>query len=237
MSEARRGLLRESVREIIVVVASILIAFALDASWDSSIERRQERDLLEGLLVEFRENQEQLALRISNHERLAAGSREVARLLQDAGASTVTVPDTLLITLMITPTFDPRLGTLEEAQNAGRTNLIRNSELRAALSSWSGQWRDVSEEEQLSGGLVDREFFPAVGRSVSLAHLMGEGSSWINGEPSQRLAGGATAVPVTPGLINFAGQRAQRSRRAAIELADLQTYLLRVIELLEAEVD
>lgn len=236
MTDRPRHLLRESARETVVVVASILIAFSLDAWWDSAVERRQEDELLVNLLDEFRGNEPQLALRISNHERLSSGSGALAGMLQRAGPELVTVPDSLLITLLITPTFDPTLGTLEEAQNSGRTSLIQNAELRRLLSSWSGQARDVREEEQLSLQLVQREFYPSLGRLVVLADLMAEGGSWVEGTPSERLRSGSTAVPASPPLINFAAQRAQRSRRAALELADLRAHMDAIIKLLEHEV-
>ncbi len=81
MTERPRSVLRQSAREMVVVVTSILIAFGLDAWWDSTIERRQEHDLLSSLLTEFRSNEAQLADRISNHQRLAANAAALADLL------------------------------------------------------------------------------------------------------------------------------------------------------------
>ena len=75
MTERPRSVLWKSAREMVVVVTSILIAFGLDAWWDSMIERCQELVLLSSLLTEFRSNEAPLALRINNHERLAATSR------------------------------------------------------------------------------------------------------------------------------------------------------------------
>ena len=232
MTDARRGILRESIREIVVVVASILIAFALDAWWDSAVERDQERALLAGLLTEFEQNRPRLDVRIDNHERLAAGQHALAALLDAAGADSATVPDSLLITLFVTPTFDPTLGTLDEAQSSGRTRLIRNDELRRRLRGWQGLWLDAREEEQLSLQLVQDELYPVLARHVRLNRLMDEGGPWINGTPTETLRASSTTVPVTPALLNFAKQRGVRSHRAARELRALRAELDSIVVIL-----
>ncbi|MDX1396175.1 MAG: hypothetical protein R3195_17475 [Gemmatimonadota bacterium] len=231
-----RGVLRESAREIVVVVLSILIAFALDAWWDESVERGREKELLAALLAEFEANREPLELRIDNHRRLGTGQDELADLLDASSAPSVTVPDSLLITLLITPTFDPTLGALEEAQSSGLTSLIRNPELRRRLRGWRGRWQDVREEEQLNLRLVQDELYPALASHTSLNALMGLGGPWMAGQRTDGLRSGSTTVPVTPALINFARQRAIRSGRAARELADLRAELDSIVTSLGQEV-
>lgn len=237
MAKANRGILRESIREIVVVVASILIAFALDAWWDSAVERDQERALLAGLQAEFEQNRAPLDERISNHERLAAGAHALAALLDAADGDSVTVPDSLLITLVVTPTFDPTLGTLEEAQSSGRTRLIRDGELRRRLRAWQGLWVDAREEEQWSLQLVQDELYPALARDVALNRLMDEGGPWISGTPTETLRASSTTVPVTAALVNFAKQRGVRSNRAARELRTLRAELDSIVVLLGGGVD
>ena len=84
--------------------------------------------------------------------------------------------------------------------------------------------------------LVLSELYPAVGRAVYLAHLMDEGSNWVEGNPSASLLASSTLVPVTPGFVNFSQQRSQRSGRAVGELIDLRTYFEEVIAILESEI-
>lgn len=237
MARANRGILRESIREIVVVVASILIAFALDAWWDSAVERDQERALLAGLRAEFEQNRAPLDERISNHERLAAGQHALAAVLDAADGDSVTVPDSLLITLLVTPTFDPTLGTLEEAQSSGRTRLIRDGGLRRRLRAWQGLWLDAREEEQWSLQLVQDELYPALARDVALNRLMDEGGPWISGTPTETLRASSTTVPVTAALVNFAKQRGVRSNRAARELRTLRAELDSIVVLLGGGVD
>ncbi len=236
MTKRPRSVLRESAREMVVVVLSILIAFSLDAWRDSTIERRQEQELLSSLLTEFRSNEEQLALRINNHQRLAANAGALADALAGSGATEATVPDSLLLSLFVSPTFDPTLGTLEEAQNSGRTGLIQNRELRALLGAWPGLLRDAREEERLAQELVQNGLFAALTGTVYIADLMTEGGAWLGGQPSETLRSSETSVPVTPALANFSRRREVRNRLAARELSELQTRLTDIVILLEAEI-
>ncbi len=236
MTERPRSVLRESAREMVVVVLSILIAFSLDAWRDSTIERRQEQELLSSLLTEFRSNEEQLALRINNHQRLAANAGALADALAGSGATEATVPDSLLLSLFVSPTFDPTLGTLEEAQNSGRTGLIQNRELRALLGAWPGLLRDAREEERLAQEMVQNDLYTVFAGTVYVADLMQEGGAWLAGRPSETLHGSERSVPVTPALANFSRQRWLRNNLAALELSGLLTHLGAIVLLLEAEV-
>ena len=236
MTERPRSVLRQSAREMVVVVTSILIAFGLDAWWDSTIERRREQDLLNSLLVEFRSNEAQLALRISNHQRLATNAAALVAALAGSGASQATVPDSLLLSLFVSPTFDPTLGALEEAQSSGRTGLIRSTDLRALLGGWPGSLRDAQEEERLAQELVQNGLFAALTGTVYVADLMTEGGAWLGGQPSETLRSSETSVPVTPALANFSRRREVRNRLAARELSELQTRLTDIVILLEAEI-
>ncbi len=236
MTERPRSVLRESAREMVVVVLSILIAFSLDAWRDSTIERRQEQELLSSLLTEFRSNEEQLALRINNHQRLAANAGALADALAGSGATEATVPDSLLLSLFVSPTFDPTLGTLEEAQNSGRTGLIQNRELRALLGAWPGLLRDAREEERLAQELVQNDLYTVLAGTVYVADLMQDSGGWVTGGQASEMPGSQRSVPTTPALANFSRQRWLRNNLAALELSGLLTHLGAIVLLLEAEV-
>ncbi len=236
MTEERRGWFRESLREMVVVVLSITIAFGVDAWWDARLERREERELLMNLLREFRDNERQLELRLENHQRLASAADELARRLSNARGRRTAVPDSLLLALFITPTFDPTLGTLEEAQSSGRTRLIRNAELRGRLGAWTGLWRDAREEEWLAMELVQNQLYPAIASTTDLSDVMERGGAWLAGQLPEDIGAAEREVSPTPALVNYAKNRWIRSRRARDELADLREALVKIIELLEADV-
>lgn len=235
MSDKGRGWFRESLREVVVVVLSILIAFGLDAWWDETLERRDERELLTNLVREFRDNESRLTVRLANHQQLAAAADELAGRLSSARGRRTAVPDSLLLSLLITPTFDPTLGTLEEAQSSGRTRLIRNAELRARLGAWTGLWRDAREEERLAWELVQDQMYPVIANTTDVSDLMELGGRWLTGQLPEDVGSAEREVSATPALVNYAKHRWVRSRRAVIELSELSEELRRIIELLEAE--
>ena len=69
--------------EMVVVVVSILIAFSLDAWWDRQMEQRQEREVMAGLLSEFREVEAQ----IEEERRFHAAVKETTLLLMELSLS------------------------------------------------------------------------------------------------------------------------------------------------------
>ena len=56
--------------EGLVIVASILAAFALDRWWESVRARREEQQVLQGLDAEFRTARDQLETSLALHERI-----------------------------------------------------------------------------------------------------------------------------------------------------------------------
>jgi len=74
----RRRILAEGV----VIVVSILLAFAIDAWWDETRERGREKTVLAGLRSEFEANRTRLMANLAEHEgtRAAAVSLKSARM-------------------------------------------------------------------------------------------------------------------------------------------------------------
>ena len=119
----RKGLVGRLLLEGVVIVGSILLAFALDTWWSNRRERADELAVLENLEQEFRSAGEQLDVYIALHQRIAHAiglTVEAAQVAIANGDSTIVVPDTALTLAFIGPTFDPRLGTLEGLLSAGR---------------------------------------------------------------------------------------------------------------------
>lgn len=128
---------RDAVRDIILIVVSILIAFALDAWWNDQLDRQRERAHLETLLAEFQ----------VNHDRIAGYLRQV----NDSFDSTLQVLALMgptpkgisadLLTSLINESFDvgtytPHGGAVAALLASGELSLIENRELSAMLSQW-----------------------------------------------------------------------------------------------------
>lgn len=159
----RREFARRLALEGLVIVASILAAFALDTWWDGVGERREEAAALESLHREFELARASVEFYRSIQARIHASVSATTDSLEAAlnrGASTVELPDTLLGWAYIPPTTSISLGTLEGLVASGRLSIISDPDLRAALGSWGSELEELNEEEvdlrALAYGDMDR---------------------------------------------------------------------------------
>lgn len=146
--------------EGLVIVASILAAFALDRWWESARARAEEQQVLEALDAEFRAAREQLETTRGLHQRILHSVKFVRGELDQAvrdGSPFVTLPDTALALLYIPPTTQLTLGTLDGLVGSARLGVIRNAELRSSLASWGGTLDELTEEEWASRQYVNTE--------------------------------------------------------------------------------
>jgi type II secretory pathway pseudopilin PulG len=155
----RERLLRLLV-EGLVIVASILAAFALDRWWESVRARREEQQVLQALDVEFRAARDQLEGTLALHQRILRSvelvREELDRAVRD-GSPFVVLPDTSLALLYIPPTTQLTLGTLDGLVGSARLGVIRNAELRSSLASWGSTLDELTEEEWSSRQYVNTE--------------------------------------------------------------------------------
>ena len=72
--------------EAIAIVASILLAFAIDAAWDERNERMEEKEVLRSLQLEFEANRDEAANVVLTHERALRYGAELMSLARDTKA-------------------------------------------------------------------------------------------------------------------------------------------------------
>jgi hypothetical protein len=144
-----------------VIVASILLAFAIDAWWDNVQEREEERQILIELRVEFEINQKILAQTAENHRRALNAMQNIVSLSK----SEITVEAESLGTLfrrsLSTPHYNPATGALAATIGSGRLSLIRNVELRNRLAGWNAVISDLVLDEQTRRDSVTHAIRPA----------------------------------------------------------------------------
>ncbi len=177
--------------EALVIVASILAAFALDRWWDARSDRVDERATLQALQSEFLAARAELDFRAAFHGRIVHSIRTTLGSVREAyaqGMSLATVPDTALGWAWITPTTQLALGTLDGLLATGRLSLLRDLELRAALSGWAGVLGELTEEEERALAHVDNQFDPALRRRMDI-------SRFVNNAQYTAQLDGATHAP------------------------------------------
>lgn len=123
--------------EAAAIVASILLAFAIDAWWDERQERAEEREVLESLHVEFEANRDEAAYVISFHGRVI---RSVAMLMEMREDEILTLPvkevEELLGSLGSPRTFDAVRGSVDALIGSGKLGILRDRELRESLTTF-----------------------------------------------------------------------------------------------------
>ena len=145
----RAGTLVTSAREVLLIVAGILIAFALDAWWD---ERKEQEEVLESLaavLNDLEASREELETVTTTNTAYKAAVALMLSLPRDGLEHS---PDTELIPLAAAIgrgglTFDPVVGSLQAMISGDRLYQIEDPALRAALAAWPA-WMDEIEEDQ-----------------------------------------------------------------------------------------
>jgi Family of unknown function (DUF6090) len=141
--------LRDSAREVILIVVGVMIAFGVDARWEDSRERREEVRILRSLQTEMVEN----GLRLKQVVGVRMSARDGAETLFDitgpgAQPQLSSVVDSLLaVTSTGVATYDPLTGSTDALILGGQLASISNDSLRLALASWPEQLRDLREDE------------------------------------------------------------------------------------------
>ena len=144
---ASRSDLQRSILNGAGIVLSILLAFAIDASWEARSEHQQEEALMEGLRQEFAVNLEGLDRMVAEFHRQDSllarffdmptpATEEEAR--REVGRFT--------LALLWADDFDPSMASLEMILSAGRLDLIFESELGALLWTWKRQFEDTQDD-------------------------------------------------------------------------------------------
>jgi hypothetical protein len=137
-----------SLREAIVVVFSILLAFALDSWWDGFQEGRQASTLAEAVVEELRANQTSLAASVERHRAIADAITEALRT-----GSTEAVHGTAVIAREI---WEPRTAALETLLSIQANSDLFESALRVQLGTVLEDWEEYRERELRAAGFRDR---------------------------------------------------------------------------------
>jgi hypothetical protein len=155
--ESRAKSARDLLVEAVLIVGSILLAFAIDAAWEGIGTDREEAELLSALLSDFQRNQTLLEVTAEQHRSHRAAALDFLSGAAPAGtAPTEPVDDATLITLVSWTTYDPALGSLQAAIGSGQLSLISDPTLRAELAMWMDLVEDLNETEVADKAHADR---------------------------------------------------------------------------------
>jgi len=119
--------------ELTVIITGILLALAADASWDYQQDRKQKREVIEALVIEFKKDAEELLedqslrlARLGSFKALTNFSNDLT-LPQKADA---------LQSLLGYRFYAPNHAILDDILSTGRLSLIRSDKIRELIMTF-----------------------------------------------------------------------------------------------------
>jgi len=132
---ARRAAIGKTLREGAVIIASVLIALAVDAWWGEREDRVREQAYLSTLVAELDSLRVALDTAISRDSLYLSDTKAVLEVLRDSQPPTPRTDSIASIFALNYSTFDPPTGTLRLLVTSDQSALILSEETRAALQA------------------------------------------------------------------------------------------------------
>jgi len=140
-----------------VIVASILLAFGIDAWWDERQERQFEQEALVGLQEEYRGHLDTSARHKSLHDEMVRAVLTLMKACERGYYESDEIPlDRALFLSRLPPTIDLGDGVAASLISSGRIEILSNRMLRHKITEWNSVL-DELVDGQLSSGLYIRE--------------------------------------------------------------------------------
>ena len=180
MAESRWGQIpwTRIAAEGLAIIASILIAFDIDASWERRGQGQDEQAILAGLSDEFLAIGDTLEA-WTERTRVKRDALALGLQVLESGPEEWTVQqlDSVLFALLNVADWDPRGGALQAVIASGRLELVSNPDLRRELAGWGGMVDDLIDNQHLMQSFVLGEVVPRLseagirlGRGWALGH-------------------------------------------------------------------
>jgi hypothetical protein len=232
--------------EAIVIVASILGAYALDNWNENRIDRNKELQILSQLTEDYESNLAQLEQKIALRNLIIQASQSILNAIDNP--QTIN-RDSLLVHLsylIIDPTFDPIDNDLIYS---GNIRLLSDKKLKRLLSSWSSDIIAVKEVEILwrqATNLEYRPFLIKVGLSRDVYDIFWKKvnhDKWLleKGFVSEVSIGKSNIAPDTMEILSYKELEGYASLSITLNLAAnqesiaLKKHINEIIKLLKQE--
>ena len=137
-----------------VIVASILLAFAIDASWDARLERKSAVAALQNLRIELADNITEVDSTLARDTRVLAG---LAELVETNPTALQAASDEELIGLMMAlggfVGIQPKSGALNALLFPDILQAVHDEQLRSDLAGLPQAWDEVREDGDMASDL------------------------------------------------------------------------------------
>jgi len=174
-------------REVVLIVSSILLAFAINAWWEGRGERAREREALEALAEDFAAADSILAMRVLAIDSGAVAAQAIIDLVgPHADVRQADSLAELIPRIIRRPTFEPPMGTLQALLGSGELRLIRNPRLKAVLASFPSELEGMRQTQGFGSEVVFTMLLPYLNARIPMLQygLMARGDSDFRGDPA-----------------------------------------------------
>ena len=125
--------------EAAAIVASILLAFAIDAWWEDRQIRIDEQQVLLGLGAEFVTNREVLSRELASHLKDLQSLEDILLLIEGGQSDDAkSIAMAALDEMQAPKTTDLGNGALDALLSSGRVEILTSRKLRTQLTAWEG---------------------------------------------------------------------------------------------------
>ena len=224
---------RDALRDIVIVVLSILIAFGLDAWWDHRSDRRDERESLEAVSHELTTALFLLDESGRSHQRVLDAATRLLAAVRSGPAQRSDLENDIADLLGV-ETFDPPTGSVEALLASGQIGLVRDDSIRTMLAAYPVWFADYAEEESLAREHHENHLFPYLRGRISLRNVA-VGDSLLPGVPPSELATNSAGLLTSLEFENLVTERAVNMRTVLKEAETLTTRIRALIESIESE--
>lgn len=225
--------------EATVIVASILLAFAIDAWWEERGERNAEVVLLERLRADYIEIQSALNLVESEHREARDACISFMNMPDGASVPATSEGDRMVaVVFLASRTFNPGSGAVVSFHSGEGARLVRNQSLADKLLAWSGLVEELQEEEaNLQKGVAER-WTPYIASRVNVGPYVFAFGDLMLGIPSQ-LSTPTSREPLTVDneFLNHVLDRFKWQQIALRDIEPVHTAVEEILTLLEEELN
>ncbi len=215
---------------------SILLAFGIEAWWSQRIEHQAELALLSDLRADFTANNDRLSEQLAFHQLLVNSAESfLSEIRARPAGSQVAIPDSVLASVLPSPTYDPLTATLDAALASGDIELIASPEVRESLADWRRVTADLRASELAVRDVVHNRIVPLLSQQVRLADGFENVVEWSVGDPTARAAlSGTQAVRITSQLEGAVALHLFNARFVARDLAQLSGLQHDILDAIDA---
>jgi hypothetical protein len=222
--------------ESAAIVASILLAFAIEAWWQERSDRKAELVLLERLQADFIDMQAALRLVEDEHREARDACIYLLSLtLGDAVPATAEVDRMVALVFLTSRTFNPGSGAVVSFISSDGAQLLRNHLLADKLLAWSSLVEELQEEEaSLQKGVAER-WSPYLASRVSIGPYLA-GFAEMRELPSQiSIPSTRTPLAVDREFQNHVLDRFKWQQIALRDIEPVGSVIADILALIEKE--